>query len=131
VLISTSSGFSFPFFVWRDKGKLWVLDGHQRDKTLKRLEQDGWKVPLLPVDYIEAGNQKEAKEKIRSLGGEVSESVYAKTDFVVTGKEPGSKYEKAKALGVEIISEKEFLGIYLTSHPQLDNLLAIKSLISS
>ena len=66
-------GFSFPFFVWRDKGKLWVLDGHQRDKTLKRLEQDGWKVPLLPVDYIEAGNQKEAKEKILLLSSQYGE----------------------------------------------------------
>ncbi len=60
-------GFSFPFFVWKHKGKLWVLDGHQRDKTLKRLKEDGWKVPLLPIDYIEAGNEKEAKEKILLL----------------------------------------------------------------
>src|SRR3990167_1688953 len=66
-------GFSFPFFVWRNKGKLWVLDGHQRDKTLKRLQADGWKVPLLPVDYIEAGNQKEAKEKILLLSSQYGE----------------------------------------------------------
>ncbi len=53
----------------------------------------------------------EAKEKIRALGGDISESVSKNTDFVVAGKEPGSKYEKAKELEVKIISEKAFLKI--------------------
>jgi DNA ligase (NAD+) len=51
----------------------------------------------------------EAKEKIRLWGGDVAESVTTKTDFVVAGKNPGSKYEKAKKLGVKILNEKEFL----------------------
>ena len=50
-----------------------------------------------------------AKEKIRALGGDVSESVSPKTNFVVAGKEPGSKLQKAKRLGIKIIDEKEFL----------------------
>ncbi|MBM3250793.1 MAG: NAD-dependent DNA ligase LigA [Candidatus Nealsonbacteria bacterium] len=50
-----------------------------------------------------------AKEKIRQLGGQVSESVSKSTDFIVVGSEPGLKYEKAKKLGIKIISEKEFL----------------------
>ena len=50
-----------------------------------------------------------AKEKIRSLGGDISESVSKLTDYVVSGKEPGSKFDKAKKLGVKILSEKEFL----------------------
>ncbi len=53
--------------------------------------------------------REEAKEKIRALGGEASESVGKKTDYVVAGAEPGSKYEKAQKLGVKIIDEKEFL----------------------
>ncbi len=53
--------------------------------------------------------REEAKEKIRLLGGEVSESVSQKTNFLVIGKESGSKVEKAKKLGVKIIDEKEFL----------------------
>ena len=51
----------------------------------------------------------EAKEKIRLLGGDVSESVSKKTDYVVGGANPGSKFEKAKKLGVKIVDEKEFL----------------------
>ena len=53
----------------------------------------------------------EAKEKIRLLGGEISETVSKKTDYVILGKEPGSKFEKAKELGVKTISEKEFLNM--------------------
>jgi DNA ligase (NAD+) len=51
----------------------------------------------------------EAKDKIRELGGDVSSSVSKNTDYVVAGAEPGSKYEKAKKLGVKIIGEKDFL----------------------
>lgn len=51
----------------------------------------------------------EAKEKIRTLGGKVSVSISKKVDFIVVGKEPGSKFEKAKKLKIRIIKEKEFL----------------------
>jgi len=54
-------------------------------------------------------SREEAKEKIRERGGEASESVSKKTDYVVAGFEPGSKYEKAQKLGVKVIDEKEFL----------------------
>ncbi len=51
----------------------------------------------------------EAKEKIRSLGGNVSESVSRKTDFLIAGKNPGSKLTKAKNLNIKIIDEDDFL----------------------
>lgn len=51
----------------------------------------------------------EAKEKIRTLGGEISESVSKKTSYVVAGEEPGSKYERAKELGIPILDEGRFL----------------------
>jgi DNA ligase (NAD+) len=49
----------------------------------------------------------EAKDMIRKAGGDISSSVSAKTDFVVIGENPGSKYGKAKELGVKIIDENE------------------------
>jgi DNA ligase (NAD+) len=51
----------------------------------------------------------EAKAKIRELGGDVSSSVSKNTDYVVVGKSPGTKYDKAKELGVKTIGEQEFL----------------------
>lgn len=51
----------------------------------------------------------EAKEKIRERGGEVQGSVSKATDFVVAGKNPGSKYDKARTLGVALLNEDKFL----------------------
>ena len=56
--------------------------------------------------------REEAKSKIRGAGGAVSGSVSSKTDYVVTGENPGSKIKKAKELGVKIVSEQEFLGLF-------------------
>jgi DNA ligase (NAD+) len=50
----------------------------------------------------------EAKDIIRREGGNIASSVSKKTDYVVAGKDPGSKYDKAKRLGVKIIGQKEF-----------------------
>ena len=58
---------------------------------------------------LETITRERAEELVRELGGDASSLVSKNTDFVVAGSEPGSKYEKAKKLGVRIISEKEFL----------------------
>jgi len=58
---------------------------------------------------LETITREEAKEKIRLLGGEISETVSKKTNYIIVGKKPGSKYERAKELGVKTINEKEFL----------------------
>ncbi|MBI4133704.1 NAD-dependent DNA ligase LigA, partial [Candidatus Uhrbacteria bacterium] len=51
----------------------------------------------------------EAKALARRAGADVSGSVSKKTDFVVAGTDPGSKYDAAKRFGVKIIDEKEFV----------------------
>ena len=66
-------------------GKIFVLTGALKDYTRER-----------------------AQELIESLGGMVTSSVSSKTDYVVYGENPGSKFEKAKALGVKLINEEKF-----------------------
>lgn len=52
--------------------------------------------------------REEAEEKIEQLGGKASSSVSKKTSAVIVGSNPGSKYEKAKELGIPIWTEEEF-----------------------
>jgi DNA ligase (NAD+) len=49
----------------------------------------------------------QARELIESKGGKVTDSVSRKTDYLVKGENPGSKFDKAKDLGVKILGEKE------------------------
>ncbi len=70
-------------------------------------------LPLKGKQLVLTGTLKEfsrnqAKEIIRKLGGRVTESVSKRTDYVVVGENPGSKYQKAQELGVTIINEEEF-----------------------
>lgn len=58
---------------------------------------------------LETLTREEATKIIEDNGGNVSSSVSKKTSFVLLGSDPGSKYDKAVALGIKIISESEFL----------------------
>ncbi len=58
---------------------------------------------------LETMTRVEAQKKIRLLSGHPSNSLSKKTDYLVIGKEPGNKLEKARKLGIKIIHEKEFL----------------------
>lgn len=57
---------------------------------------------------LETMSRDEAKEKIKALGGKVSSSVSKNTDYVVAGSDPGSKYDEAVKLGIQILNEKDF-----------------------
>ncbi len=52
--------------------------------------------------------REEAAERVINHGGKTSSSVSKKTDYVVVGADPGSKYDKAKSLGVAILDEAGF-----------------------
>jgi DNA ligase (NAD+) len=58
---------------------------------------------------LEALSREEATRAAQEAGARVASSVSKKTDFVVTGTDPGSKYDRAVQLGVEIVDEREFL----------------------
>ena len=78
----------------------------QRTESVKEKKQIAGKVFVL-TGSLQTLSRDEAKMIIQKYGGKVSSSVSLKTDFVVAGEEPGSKFDKAKKLGVKIISEKE------------------------
>ena len=70
-------------------------------------------LPLAGKTFVLTGTlpsitREEATEKIEALGGHVSSSVSKKTDYVLAGTDPGSKFDKAKQLSVRIIDEAEF-----------------------
>ena len=95
-------------------------------KVIQKLKESGVEYPSRPLPvqpilrklegktFVLTGSLKflsreEAKSRVESLGGRTSSSVSKKTDFVVVGEDPGSKYEKAETLGVKIVTEDEFL----------------------
>ena len=57
---------------------------------------------------LEKFSREEAEKLVEDAGGRASGSISAKTGYVVAGADPGSKYEKAKGLGVAILTEGEF-----------------------
>lgn len=77
-------GIVVPFFIWRDKSHNWVIDGTGRTETLVLMEEgESYIIPELPVVYIKAKDEADAKEillKISSQYGKVSQKGYE--DFI-------------------------------------------------
>lgn len=70
-------------------------------------------LPLAGKTFVITGtlsdmSREEAKERLEKLGGKVSGSVSSKTNYVVVGADPGSKLDKAKKLGIELLKDAEF-----------------------
>ena len=63
---------------------------------------------LVVTGTLEGYSREEIKEKLEQLGANIAGTVSKKTDYVLVGAEPGSKYDKAVSLGVKVIIEEEF-----------------------
>jgi len=90
-----------------------LISSLQKEVTIEKIKKPE-KMPLSGKSFVLTGTLSSlertmAEEKIRSLGGDVSSSVSKKTSYVVVGENPGSKADKARALGVQILSESDFL----------------------
>lgn len=66
-------GFIAPFFVWNDRGRNNILDGHQRLKVLLQLRREGYDIPPLPVVYIEADDRDDARSKLLAISSQYGE----------------------------------------------------------
>ncbi len=101
------------WFADNDNRKL--VDRLLKEVTLEKvIVADTSRLPLYGKTFVLTGtlaslSRDEAKERIKALGGDVSESVSNKTDYVVAGENAGSKLEKAQKLGVQVLDEKQFL----------------------
>ena len=102
-------------FMWfNDKNNLKFLDKLLEKVEIKTEKSQITNYKLQGKTFVFTGTLNSiernlAKEKVRELGGQTSESISEKVDFVVVGSEPGSKLGKSQKLGVKIINEKEFL----------------------
>ncbi len=101
------------FFSSKENKKL--LDNLLKHISFEKIEKKV-RGPLSGKTFVLTGtleslSRDEAKEKIRSLGGGVSESVSKDTSYLVAGENTGSKYDKAVSLGVKVITEEEFLAL--------------------
>jgi DNA ligase (NAD+) len=75
---------------------------------------EGRKLPLSGKKFVFTGElekytRSEVKDLVEKLGARATGSVSRNTDYVIVGENPGSKFEKAKKLGVKVIGEEEFL----------------------
>jgi DNA ligase (NAD+) len=82
--------------------------------NVERITHNAESGPLAGTSWVFTGSMSamtrdQAKEAVRKLGADVSESVSKKTTYVVAGEDPGSKADKAQKLGVTILDENSFL----------------------
>lgn len=82
----TKYGFSFPVFIWIDEeGKKWTIDSHQRQRTLKKMREEGIAIPPLPADIIQAKDKNEAKEKLIMLNSKYGKMTREGYDEFIVG----------------------------------------------
>jgi DNA ligase (NAD+) len=79
-----------------------------KEEIVKVRKSSFWGKTVIFTGELKDFSRSQAERLVRELGGSASSSISKNTDFVVAGENPGSKYDKAKKLGIKIISEEEF-----------------------
>ncbi len=83
-------------------------------------KQDAWDPPkehplngatVVLTGVLESIPRQEAEAKVKALGGKTSGSVSKRTSYLIAGKNPGSKLDKAKSLGVKVLNEEQFTAL--------------------
>jgi len=107
---------------FRDPKNRVVVDGllaagvkPKRQKAVKKATGKLVGKTIVVTGTLEKFTRQQAEQTIKQAGGKVASGVSKKTNFVLAGKEPGSKLEKALKLGVKVIDEKQFLEMIGTS----------------
>ncbi len=77
----------------------------KEEKILKVLEG----LTFVFTGTLKNFTREEVKELVLKSGGKVTDSISKNIDYLVVGENPGSKYQRAKALGIKILNEDEFL----------------------
>ncbi|MFA5394240.1 MAG: NAD-dependent DNA ligase LigA [Candidatus Ratteibacteria bacterium] len=94
-----------------DKLKTAGVNMVQKEKKAPAIKQVFAGKSLVVTGILEGMARSKAERLVKESGGRVSSSVSKKTDYLVVGKDPGSKLDKAKNFGVKIITEIEFLNL--------------------
>jgi len=103
---------------WRSECNLTLLQkfSHHGVRLLLNIPSSFQQQKLANQNFVLTGTlsgltRLEAKDRIKALGGKVKETVSREINYVVAGVDPGSKYNRAKQLGITILTEEEFLQI--------------------
>lgn len=106
------AGSVYEYF-HNENNKVLIDQLHNFDLNMDYLDEEETNELFKDKTFVITGTlslpRDDIKEKIEHVGGKVSDSVSKKTDYLVLGENPGSKYDKAVSLNVKIIKEEELL----------------------
>lgn len=92
------NGFHCPFFVWKNDGKNRILDGNGRYLALNYLQDKGYTIPDLPIVFIHAENEREARHKVLELNNVNGE--FSLEQFLDYSKELNIEYSQIHIPGL-------------------------------
>ena len=86
---------------------VWPSNTRKNENNVEKLPLENQVIVV--TGTLEKFSRIEIKDTIEKLGGKTSSSVSKNTSFLLVGENPGSKFDKAKELGIKILNESEFL----------------------